>query len=57
MFGGLFICICRSVCWDNVIVRRVFGMFEGVLFCFLCKEHQIRVSYVIGFLPFLCDQK
>ena len=26
MFGELFVCICMSVCWDNVIVRRVFGL-------------------------------
>ena len=32
MFGGPFICICRSVCWDNGIVMRVFGMFGGILF-------------------------
>ena len=31
MFDGLFICICRSVCWDNVIVKIVVEMFGGVL--------------------------
>ena len=44
MFGGLFICICRSVCWDNVIVRRVFGMFGGVLLL----RGLFRVSVIFG---------
>ena len=43
MFGGLFICICRSVCWDNVIVRRVF-FIVGVFFL----RGLFRVSVIIG---------
>ena len=39
-----FFCICRSVCWENVIVRRVFLLFGGVLFL----KRLIRVSVIFG---------
>ena len=44
MFGGLFICIYRSVCLDNAIVRRVFGIFGGVLLL----RGLFRVSVIFG---------
>ena len=44
MYGGHFICICRSVCGDNVIVRRVLGMFGGVLFL----RRLFQVSVIFG---------
>ena len=44
MFGGLVMCICRSVCCDNLIVRRFFGMFGGVLLF----RGLFRVSVIFG---------
>ena len=44
MVGGLFISIFRSVVWDNVIVRIVFGMFGGVLLL----RGLFRMSVIFG---------
>jgi hypothetical protein len=48
MFGGLFIFICRSACWDNATVRRVPGMLGGVPLL----RGLFRVSVIFGGLFF-----